>query len=97
MKRSECKAGVRVYWPGDGIAPADTGTIIECNVGNPEDVYSIWSVYDGDNVWVEWSDGDVLHIGFDELMLETDRPSNNVEQAVMLLLSLGYTITGPQK
>ena len=81
MKVENVEAGMRVYFVED---EKDTGTVVEYNG-------STFSS-DGD-VWVKWDNsGEVLNAppGF---LTPTEEFKQSEQEAVMLLLSLGYTIT----
>lgn len=90
MRKDQAAAGVRVYWPGNSWSDPDSGTITMYDENVPD---SFWS--GTDSVWVRWdSDDDLAHIHLDLISLEAERnPATNEAEAVMLLLSLGYTIT----
>jgi hypothetical protein len=87
MKQEDCKEGVRVYWDKG----QELGTIVT------EDG-SIFPLYEQDSVWVEWDDNkEVLHINYESLTVLDSSQENKVElteeQAVMFLMSKGYTIS----
>lgn len=93
------KLGDRVHWPGDNSSyyESDSGTIsthngevfFECNEGG------------GGKVWVKWdSNGAYQYISVESIQHEQPKQSNiltNEQEAVMLLLSLGYTVSKNQK
>lgn len=88
MLEHEIKAGMTVEWDG---TPKDTGTVVMC------DGELIVTRRDEPSVYVKWdSDGLTLFAAIDRL---TPIQSNVFEQeiteqqAVELLLNLGYTIT----
>lgn len=90
MNLEDCKEGVRVYWDGRPETAPDTGTIVPLDG-------SVWNDCKTGNVWVQWdSDGKVLHIDYKVLDLEQPKePPQELteEQAVVFLLSKGYTVS----
>lgn len=91
------KLGDRVYWDGDGFTEnVDHGTISK--VG--EEVF--FEDECGWNVWVKWDSNELCeHILVKSIQHERSFRQNNLltdeQEAVMLLLSLGYTVTKNQK
>jgi hypothetical protein len=75
----------------------DDGVIVK----RPKNMGTVITGTGPNDVWVKWSNGDVLWASVDDLTLvkaapepKNKPPKNTAEQdAVMLLLSLGYTIT----
>lgn len=90
MRREDFKEGVRVYWGGSADTAPDTGTIAS-SFG------SVWDAYLSDSVYVQWDyDGRILHVPYYELEAEPPKaPSQELTeaQAVMFLLSKGYTVS----
>lgn len=88
------KLGDRVYWPGGEYAGEDRGTIV-CYFNE------IFSTNDCNEtfVWVEWdSNKRVQKISVDKIQREyQNNLLTNEQEAVMLLLSLGYTVSKNQK
>lgn len=85
MKMHEIYDGMKVYWKGTNWGGPDTGVIKIGYVGR--------SAAGENEVWVKWdSDGEILKIDVEELTAVHEQ-STEEQQAVMLLLSLGYTIS----
>lgn len=86
MRIEDAKVGAKVFWPGEDSVH---GVIVERKGQQTYDA--------GNTVWVEWSDGQVLWIGVDKLVLVEAASTSTVgmteEGAVMFLLNLGYTVT----
>lgn len=83
MKFTECD---RVFFNGGSFTEPDTGVVVSVE----------GSIYTSEGeVWVKWdSDGKVLFIDEGAIRLQpNDIKVLNEQQAVTLLLSLGYTIS----
>ena len=81
----EFKAGDRVLYGINGLCK-ESGTVVERD----------GSIYTKNGyIWVKWDfDGKVLNTSEDSLELEKYGPLDmNEQEAVMLLLSLGYTVS----
>jgi len=76
--------GDRVVFAGSEFADADTGIVTSVDGS----IYKSFGY-----VWVKWdSNGAIQYISTDDIELESVKTQDE-QQAVMLLLSLGYTIT----
>lgn len=87
MNFKDCKEGVRVYWKGGEYNPPDSGIIISKND-------SIWYSDSLINIWVKWDSNNTMQwIDYESLDLEDPSEQITEEQAVMFLLSKGYTVS----
>jgi len=85
------KVGDRVYWEGNQYISEDYGIVVEYE-GN----HYIKNEYGVDSVWVKWdSDNDVQYCEEDKLEFSYASVGSvsSEQEAVMLLLSLGYTLS----
>lgn len=85
------KLGDRVCWDGGLLVGMDSGVI---STNNGEAFFeNEW----GWNVWVKWdSDGEHNYINVNSIQHKHPKQNNhltNEQEAVMLLLSLGYTVS----
>lgn len=93
MQMQDIKDGMRVYWDGGDYLSPDSGTVLL----NYKDRYEL----PYNSVWVKWdSDGEILHAKVEDLSAEsigeateTAKETEKEQEAVMLLLSLGYTVS----
>ena len=86
--KNKFKAGDRVQIiKGSGI-DYDYGVVVE-HLG------SIHSDYFADNIWVEWSNGEILHIDHKKIERfgNIDDFSSAIESCIVFLQSNGYTVT----